>query len=100
MAAYITFTALNIWGVKQSAIFELAITILAVGNLSFLQASPLQRLAGRHSPTNPLPNGWLGVLPALPFAIWFYLAIEGIANVAEPKPRILKEILAEAFSMP
>jgi len=32
---------------------------------------------------DPLPNGWGGWLPAIPFAIWFYLAIEGIANVAE-----------------
>jgi ethanolamine permease len=30
-----------------------------------------------------LPHGWLGAFGALPFAIWFYLAIEGIANVAE-----------------
>src|SRR6185295_9167917 len=30
-----------------------------------------------------LPNGWSGAFAALPFAIWFYLAIEGIANVAE-----------------
>ncbi|MFT4980159.1 MAG: ethanolamine permease, partial [Myxococcota bacterium] len=33
MGAYVTFTALNMWGVKQSAIFELVITILAVGEL-------------------------------------------------------------------
>ena len=30
-----------------------------------------------------LPHGWGGAFAALPFAIWFYLAIEGIANVAE-----------------
>ena len=32
---------------------------------------------------DPLPHGWGGAFAALPFAIWFYLAIEGIANVAE-----------------
>ena len=32
---------------------------------------------------DPLPHGWSGAFAALPFAIWFYLAIEGIANVAE-----------------
>ena len=31
--AYVVFTALNIYGVKAAAIFELAITILAVGEL-------------------------------------------------------------------
>ena len=33
--------------------------------------------------TDALPHGWGGAFAALPFAIWFYLAIEGIANVAE-----------------
>ena len=33
VGAYVTFTALNIWGVKHSAIFELVITVLAVGEL-------------------------------------------------------------------
>ena len=27
--------------------------------------------------------GWSGVFAAIPFAIWFFLAIEGVANVAE-----------------
>jgi ethanolamine permease len=30
-----------------------------------------------------MPHGWPGVLTAMPFAIWFYLGIEGLANVAE-----------------
>src|SRR5262249_20578463 len=29
------------------------------------------------------PNGWEGVLAATPFAIWFFLGIEGVANLAE-----------------
>jgi ethanolamine permease len=29
------------------------------------------------------PQGWAGVLAGIPFAIWFYLAIEGVANAAE-----------------
>ncbi|HMI01975.1 MAG TPA: amino acid permease, partial [Pedobacter sp.] len=32
---------------------------------------------------NAWPNGWTGVFGAIPFAIWFFLGIEGIANVAE-----------------
>jgi ethanolamine permease len=32
---------------------------------------------------NSMPFGWKGVFAALPFAIWFYLAIEGVAMVAE-----------------
>lgn len=30
-----------------------------------------------------MPHGYLGIFAALPFAIWFYLAIEGVAMVAE-----------------
>ena len=33
IAAYVVFTAVNIWGVKQAAVFELAVTIAAVGEL-------------------------------------------------------------------
>jgi ethanolamine permease len=33
--------------------------------------------------SNPMPFGWSGVFAALPFAVWFYLAIEGVAMVAE-----------------
>jgi ethanolamine permease len=32
---------------------------------------------------NPMPHGFSGIFAAIPFAIWFFLAIEGVANVAE-----------------
>ena len=83
VGAYLIFTGLNMWGVKQSAIFELAITILAVGELLIFAGVTAPEFSWEAFSSNPLPNGWLGVLPALPFAIWFYLAIEGVANIAE-----------------
>ena len=83
IAAFLIFTGLNIWGVKQAAIFELVITVLAVTELLIFigVAAPSFELANFNH--NPLPNGWGGVFKCLPFAIWFYLAIEGVANVAE-----------------
>ena len=39
------------------------------------------------------PNGWAGVFAAIPFAIWFFLAIEGVANVAEEAIRPQRTIL-------
>ena len=33
--------------------------------------------------TNAFHNGVTGAFAAIPFAIWFFLAIEGVANVAE-----------------
>ncbi len=47
--------------------------------------------------TEPFPFGLPGIFAALPFAIWFYLAIEGVAMVAEevedPKRNIPKGYL-------
>jgi ethanolamine permease len=44
--------------------------------------------------SHPMPFGWSGVFAALPYAVWFYLAIEGVAMVAEevkePKRNIPK----------
>lgn len=81
--AYIIFTALNAWGVKLSAIFELVMTIFAVVELLIFCGVTLPEFQWATFSQNPLPHGWMGVLPALPFAIWFYLALEGIANIAE-----------------
>lgn len=81
--AYLLFTALNIYGVKAAATFELVITILAVGELLLFSGITLPHLEIKNLQQNAFPNGWEGVLAAIPFAIWFFLAIEGVANVAE-----------------
>ena len=81
--SYVVFTALNIYGVKAAAIFELAITILAVGELLLFAGVSLPHFELKNLQHNAFPNGWQGVFAAIPFAIWFFLAIEGVANVAE-----------------
>jgi ethanolamine permease len=83
IGAYLIFTALNAWGVRQAATFELVVTILAVAELLLFMGivAPHFEMANLHR--DPLPNGWMGAFAALPFAIWFYLAIEGVANAAE-----------------
>lgn len=81
--AYVIFTALNIWGVKESAIFGVFITVLAVVELLLFTGITLPNFSWEKFSLNALPSGWWGVFPALPFAIWFYLAIEGVANMAE-----------------
>ena len=81
--AYITFTALNIYGVKAAAVFELAITILAVGELLLFTGITIPHFDFKNLQENALPHGWQGIFAAIPFAIWFFLAIEGVANVAE-----------------
>ena len=83
LAAYVMFTALNIWGVQQAAIFELGVTLAAVAGLLVFAAVTAPHFQWANFTANALPHGWGGALAAIPFAIWFYLAIEGVANAAE-----------------
>jgi ethanolamine permease len=83
IGAYVVFTLLNAWGVRQAAAFELFVTLLAVAELLLFVAIALPQFDGAAFMTDPMPHGAGGVLAALPFAIWFYLAIEGVANAAE-----------------
>ncbi|MBK9680433.1 MAG: ethanolamine permease [Saprospiraceae bacterium] len=80
---YIIFTGLNIYGVRAAATFELVITLLAVGELLLFAGISLPHLEVKNLQHNAFPHGWQGVFAAIPFAIWFFLAIEGVANVAE-----------------
>lgn len=81
--AYVLFTGLNIYGVKAAATFELVITILAVGELLLFSGITIPHFEWSNFQQNAFPFGWEGVFAAIPFAIWFFLAIEGVANVAE-----------------
>ena len=91
--AYFIFVALNISGVKVAATFELVITILAVMGLLFFAGLTVPKFQLSHLQQNTFPFGYAGVLAAIPFAIWFFLGIEGVANLAEeainPKRTIL-----------
>jgi len=93
VCSYVVFTAINIYGVKAAALFELVITILAVGELLLFAGVAVPHFEIKHLQQNALPNGWQGIMAAIPFAIWFFLGIEGVANVAEeaikPKRTIL-----------
>ena len=81
--AYLLFTAVNAWGVRQAALFELWVTVIAVAELLLFTAVTLPAFDFQAFSAEPLPHGWGGAFAALPFAMWFYLAIEGVANVAE-----------------
>jgi len=83
IAVYFIFTALNVYGVKAAASFEVIITILAVGELLLFSGITLPNFHTENLVHNNFPNGWSGVFAAIPFAIWFFLGIEGVANVAE-----------------
>jgi ethanolamine permease len=91
--AYLIFVVLNISGVKVAATFELVITVFAVMGLLFFAGLTVPKFQLSHLQQNAFPFGYAGVLAAIPFAIWFFLGIEGVANLAEeainPKRTIL-----------
>ncbi|WP_110642747.1 ethanolamine permease [Salinicola sp. CPA57] len=90
IGAYVIFMTLNILGVKLAAMFELLVTSLAVIELLVFMGV----VAPGFSLANFVANGWAGsdafsataisgIFAAIPFAIWFFLAIEGAAMAAE-----------------
>ena len=88
------FMLINMSGVKESATFSVLITVLAVLELLLFMGIVGPHFKMANYVSHPMPFGWGGVFAALPFAVWFYLAIEGVAMVAEevkePKKNIPK----------
>lgn len=93
ITVYVIFTLLNMYGVKAAATFELIITLLAVVELLIFAGVTLPHFKSENLIHNALPHGYLGIFAALPFAIWFFLGIEGVANVAEETVNPQKDIL-------
>ena len=90
VGAYVVFMTLNILGMHIAANFELFVTIIAIGELLVFMGV----VSPGFSWTNFTANGWAGsdtftiatwggILASIPFAIWFFLAIEGVAMAAE-----------------
>ncbi|MFT4605794.1 MAG: ethanolamine permease [Rhodothermales bacterium] len=88
---YAVFVGMNILGVELTFRFTVFITFLALGILVvfWIGAIPLfswenaLNIAPDPGQSQWLPHGWAGVTAALPFAIWFYLAIEQLPLAAE-----------------
>jgi len=110
LGAYIIFMVMNILGVKLAALFELVVTVLAVLELLVFMGV----VAPGFSFSNFVLNGWSGgehfglpavsgIFAAIPFAIWFFLAIEGAAMAAEeakdPKRTIPKAYVSGILTL-
>lgn len=83
LGCYVVFTLINLLGIKESANFSLVVTVLAVGELLLFMGLLAPHFRVATFLAHPVPVRAAGVFAALPFAIWFYLAIEGVAMVAE-----------------
>ena len=94
ISAYFIFTALNIYGVRAAALFELLVTFFAVFELLLFAGITLPHFDAANLKRNAFPNGITGIWASIPFAIWFFLGLEGVANVAEetidPQKNVLK----------
>lgn len=83
VVAYIVFTIINMLGVKEAANFSLLMTVLAIIELLIFIGIAVPHFKMDTFLHNPMPFGWAGVFAALPFAIWLFVCLEGIAMVAE-----------------
>lgn len=90
VGAYLVFMTLNILGVRLAAAFELMVTLLAIFELLVFMGVVSPAFSVAHFAA----GGWAGqdhfslaaipgIFAAIPFAIWFFLAIEGVAMAAE-----------------
>ncbi|MCC4633433.1 ethanolamine permease [Xanthomonas dyei] len=110
IGAYVIFMSLNIVGVAIAAAFELIVTLLAVIELLVFMGV----VAPGFSVARFAANGWAGsdvfgpaaisgIFAAIPFAIWFFLAIEGAAMAAEeakdPKRTIPRAYIAGILTL-
>ena len=111
LIAYVIFVGINIIGAEITFKFTVFITFLALAILivfwigafplfSWEYALNIEPEAGQ---TRWLPRGLGGIAAALPFAIWFYLAIEQLPLAAEeshdPKRDMPRGILWGMFTL-
>ena len=93
-AFYIVFVGIHLWGVGEALRVMLSITGIAVLALLvfFVGMIPAVDLANLTDiPVNGdalgasafLPEGYIGIWAALPFAMWLFLAVEGVPLAAE-----------------
>jgi amino acid transporter len=84
--AYVVFISINLFGIKESANFSFLITTLSVAEIFVFMVL----IFPAFKTENFLANSSIsanGVFAGIPFAIWFFVAIEGVAMIAEEVDR-------------
>ncbi len=79
--AYLLFIFINYLGMKTSAKLELLVTIVALIGLVVYWLAAAPHFSWEN--IGSLKGGGYGIMGAVTFAIWFYLAMEGGAMAAE-----------------
>lgn len=89
--SYAIFVGLNVIGVEATFKFTVFITFLAlailavfwIGAIPHFSMEYALNIAPEEGGSAWFPRGYMGIAAALPFAIWFYLAIEQLPLAAE-----------------
>ncbi|GAS89691.1 ethanolamine permease [Mycolicibacterium brisbanense] len=109
LAAYALFIGIHLSGVGEAlkvmfvitAIALVGLLIFSVAAVGHFDVANLTNIAVDNSAagsSNFLPHGYLGIWAAIPFAIWFFLAVEGVPLAAEetanPERNVPRGIIA------
>lgn len=93
LAAYALFIGIHLSGVGEAlkvmfvitAIALVGLVVFAVAAIGHFDVANLTNIAvdsGAAGASEFLPHGYLGIWAAIPFAIWFFLAVEGVPLAA------------------
>ncbi|MGK2866489.1 MAG: ethanolamine permease [Mycobacterium sp.] len=109
LAAYALFIGIHLAGVGEAlkvmfvitAIALVGLIVFAIAAIGHFDVANLTNMAVDETAAGAsswLPNGYLGIWAAFPFAIWFFLAIEGVPLAAEetanPERNVPRGIIA------
>lgn len=91
VGVFVIFLALNTFGAKSTLTFELGVTVVAVIGLVIFAILAIPHfdisraldVPATEGNSKTLPNGIFGIWAAIPYAIWLFLAIEGLPLVSE-----------------
>ena len=101
LVSYTLFVGINIRGVEITLKVGMFVTVISIvvllvfyGSAIFSGAFKFDLLFSTSESGEPtlMPNGWLGIFAALPYAIWFYLAIEELPLAAEETVDVVRDM--------
>lgn len=99
-AFYLVFIGIHLAGVGEalkvmmviSGLAVLAIIATAIALIGHFDSANLFDIAASEGTSAMLPLGWYGVWAALPFAMWLFLAVEGVPLAAEESKDPAKDV--------
>ena len=91
---YLVFVGIHLWGVGEAlrvmlvitGVAVLALLVFFIGMIPAIELSNLIDIpvnSGAAGSSAFLPEGYIGIWAALPFAMWLFLAVEGVPLAAE-----------------